>query len=168
VQIKVDGLAKLVNQLEKFSPEVSKALKSEMRSGAQIVAKEAQSRVPSVALTTWGAWTEAKSGRDLSFSGSAVKRGIKPVTNRYRRRSATVAFGYDVVSTTAPGNIYEVAGPGTRTTGPAGDAFVRNLNSAWGSGPLPRTLFPAYYAGIDRARAQIENAIRDAERKVGR
>lgn len=166
--VKVDGLARLVNQLEKFSPEVSKALKSEMRSGAQIVAKEAQSRVPGIALTTWGAWTAAKTGRDLSFNGNAVKRGIKPVTNRYRRRGATVAFGYDVVSSTPAGNIYEVAGPGTRTTSPAGEAFVRSLNRAWGSGPLPRTLFPAYYAGIDRARSQILDALRDAERKVGR
>ena len=80
----------------------------------------------------------------------------------------TTAFGYSVVSSTPSGNIFEVVGSGRRTRGRRGRAFASSLNRQHGAGPLPRTLFPAYYEGIDDARRMIEAAIRDAERKVGR
>jgi hypothetical protein len=168
MHVKVEGLARLVNQLEKFSPEVSKALKSEMRKGAGIVASEAKSLIPNSGLSNWGAWSDSGTGRDLGFIGSWVKKGITPKTNRYRRRGVTTAFGYDVVSSTAAGAIYEVAGPGNKTRDARGQGFVRNLNRSRNEAPLPRTLFPAYYEGMSRAVPAIEAAIREAERKVGR
>lgn len=168
MEVKVEGVARLINQLEKFSPEVSKALKKDMRKGADVVAAAARKRVPNDGLTNWGAWSSITDGRDLGFIGAWVKRGIKVDANRYRRAGVTTAFGYSVVSSTPAGNIFEVAGTGKRVSGRRGRGFVRNLNAAQGSGPLPRTLYPAYYEGIGQARALIEAAVREAERKVGR
>lgn len=168
MRVEVDGLSGLVNQLEKFSPDVSKALKSELRKAAGKVASASKSLIPDDALSNWGRWTDSDTGRDLSFLGHVIKTGVAPMTNRYRRGGVTLSFGYDVASKTPGGSIYEVAGPGTRTRGPAGDRFVVNLNRKRNGGPLPRSLYPAYYAAMPAAQKQIEDAVRDAERKVGR
>lgn len=172
INVETEGLAKLVNQLEKFSPDVSKELKSRLRDAANQVAKGARSLIPDDALSNWGQWTSSRDGRDLGFIGAWAKTGIKPAANRYRRAGVTVGFGYSVVSNTPGGNLYEVVGKGTRQSvgsGERGFTFVGNLNNKR-NGPerLPRTLYPAYYNVMPKVQDQIESAVRDAERKVGR
>lgn len=165
MRVEVDGLARFINRLEKFDPEVSKILKSDMRSAASLVAAASKRRLPDSGLRNWGAWWNGN--RDLGYIGSWVRGGVSVVTNRYRRSGVTVGFGYDVINKTPSGNIYEVIGSKRRVTGRRGARFVDNVNAKHGSGPLPRTLFPAYYDAMPQTRSLIEAAIREAERKVG-
>lgn len=164
MRLDVDGLAPLINRLEKFDKDVSKELKSEMRKGAQIVQKAAQSTVSGFPISGWGDWNAG--GRDLGYDPAAVKRGFKVATNRYRRRGVTTAFGYDVVQSNAGGSVFEVIGDKSRVTDERGAQFVDSVVASR-SGRTPRTLIPAYYAGITQARERIESALKSAMRKVG-
>jgi hypothetical protein len=170
LQVKVEGLAQLINQLEKFSPEVSKILKKELRQGADNVAKAARGLYPSSGLSNWGMWTadgsrggKSSGGRDLGYIGSWARKGVKVQTNRYRRTGVTTGFGYDVVQTTPMGAIYELMGAGSGN-------MARNMNAAHPrpAGKKPRAMFPAYYEGMPAAQEQIQAAIRKAETEVGR
>jgi hypothetical protein len=168
---KIDNLAESVDALEKFDSKVGKILKKEMKAGANVVAKESRSLIPKDGLSGWGQWTFARDGRDLGFIGAWVKRGIVVQTERSRMSGITVAFGYRVVSKTAAGAIYELAGGSTKSYGGSrlggSETFRQNVRSKHPNGPYPRTLFPAYYAGITKARKIIEDAIRKAEPSIG-
>jgi hypothetical protein len=156
MRMEVDGLAPFINRLEKFDKDISKALKKEMRSAADSVAKTARGMSPQGnALSNWGKW-----GGRTDFDAGAVRKGFKVATNRYRRRGVTVAFGYDVVQGNAAGAIFETVGKTSGT--PFVDSIVRKYG-----GTRPRTLLPAYYAEIEQAQARIEEAVRNAEREVG-
>ena len=145
MRVEVEGLAKLVNQLEKFSPEVSKVLKADLRKGASKVAGASKGLIPSdTALSGWGKWTDSETDRGLDFIGSWARSQVSVQANRYRRSGVTTSFGYSVISKNPGAAIFETAGPGNRTRGEAGRRFVRNVNRKHGSKPLPRTLYPAY------------------------
>lgn len=166
MNVEVDGLAQFINRLEKFDKDVSKTLKGEMRSAASMVSKAASGLTPGSALSNWGSFTadgsrggQGRSGNDVSFSSSAVRRGFRVATNRYRKRGVTVAFGYDVKQSNPGGSVFETVG---KTSG----TFMDNIVAKF-TGTRPRTLLPAYYAGIGPAQAKIEDAIRRAEREVG-
>jgi len=157
---KIDNLAQTVDFLEKFNTDVSKILKKEMRSGANEVAQASRSLIPNDALSNWGQWTFSRDGRDLGFIGSFVRSGIVVETNRSRNSGVTVGFGYRVVSKNAGGAIFELAGSVTDDKGSMGLA-VNNKNPAKN---YPRTLFPAYYSGMSKAREKIEAALEKAKR----
>jgi hypothetical protein len=161
-KVDVDGVAPLINQVERFNKDVAKVLKTEMRAGANEVAKAARELVPDSGLRNWGAWTYSKDGRDLGFIGSWVKRGITVSTQRNRMSGITVGFGYDVVTRTPAGSIYELAGS------KSDEPMSRAMRKKRGSGPYPRTLFPAYYQAMPDAKAKIQAAITKAEGEVGR
>jgi len=170
MRVEVEGLGRLVNQLEKFSPEVSKVLKTELKQAATGVVKAARGLYPNDGLSNWGMWTADGSrggqnagGRDLGYIGGMARRGVKVATNRYRRAGVTTAFGYDVVSSTPMGAIYELMGA-------TGAVMARNMNAKHPrpAGNKPRAIFPAYYAAMPQALEQIEAAIRKAEQEVGR
>lgn len=170
MRVDVDGLASLVNRLEKFDKDVSKTLKSELKSASSTVASQATGLQPSSVLSNWGAWTDAgvmpKStpGRDLSYA----KRGYKVKTARYRRGGVVTSFGMDVESVGAGAGIFEFVGSQNRTPG-----FTRPIVRRFGPVPrgsrgfMPRILLPAYYMGMNAAAERITAAIREAERKVG-
>jgi hypothetical protein len=75
----------------------------------------------------------------------------------------TVGFGYRVVSKSAAGAIYELAGSVTKTEGMglAMNKDKRRTNN------YPRTLFPAYYAAMPKAMQKIEAALDKATRSFG-
>lgn len=170
MRVDVQGLAALVNRLEKFDKDVSKVLKNELKSAASIVASNATARQPSTVLSGWGRWIDAgvmprsTGGRDLSYA----KKGYKVKTARYRKRGVTTGFGMDVMAVGAGAGILEFAGSENRTP-----SFTEPIVSIFGAVPqgskgfMPRILLPAYYAGMKEAKPIIEAAIRDAERKVG-
>lgn len=165
LRFEVDGLAPLINRLEKFDKDVSKELKSEMRKGADVVARAAKSTVTGQPISGWGVWNHE--GRDLGYNPSKVRSGFKVATNRFRRTGVTVAFGYDVVQANAGGSVFEVIGDHSRTTDARGDQFVDSVVGRSSARRKPRTLIPAYYEGIEQARERITEAVREAERKVG-
>lgn len=160
---KTINLAESVDALEKFDSEVGKILKKEMRAGANEVAKAARKKIPNSGLTNWGAWTYSGDGRDLGFIGGWVKRGIAVETKRSRSRGSTVALGYRVVSKSAAGAIFELAGSKNKSDG-LGLAMSKNHRT----NNYPRTLFPAYYEAMPKAIEKIEAAIRKAEPAIGK
>jgi hypothetical protein len=162
IRASVDGIGPFVSRLEAFDKDVAKVLKSEMRAGAREVSSAAKSRVTGLALSNWGPWNN--NGRNLAFERGAVRGGYKVRTSRYRKQGATVAFGYDVEQSSPGGSVFEGAGKSDTN-------FTRNIVGKWGPRPNARggkrVLLPAYYVGIGPAQQRIEQAIRDAERKVG-
>ena len=164
MRVEVDGLAAFINRLEKFNKDVSKELKSEMTKASNLVVKDAKGSAPDAPLSGWGRWIDAgvmprsSGGRDLSYTS-----GYKQVTNRYRRRGATVSFGKDVVTSTPGSGIFQFAGSQGRT-----ENFTAQIIRRFGPvKKLPRILGPAYYRNIPQVRARIESAIRRAEKAVG-
>lgn len=158
--IKIENLSKTIDFLEKFNVDVGKVLKKELKSGANEVAKESRSLIPNDGLRNWGQWTFSRDGRDLGFIGAFVKRNIVVETQRTRNSGVTIGFGYRVVSRNAGGAIFELAGSVSKDKGSMGFA----VNDKHQTKNYPRTLFPAYYAGMDKARQKIEAALEKAKR----
>lgn len=155
----VKNLAQTIDFLERFDEDVSKILKKELKSGANEVAKASRSLIPNDGLRNWGQWTFTRDGRDLGFIGAFVKRGIVVETQRTRNSGVTVSFGYRVVSKTAAGAIYELAGSKNDDEG-MGRAMLKKHPT----NNYPRTLFPAYYTGMTKALQKIEAALEKAKR----
>jgi len=154
------NIAQNINFLETFNKEVAKVLKKEIKAGANEVAKASRKRIPKSGLSNWGAWTYSRDGRDLGFIGGWVKRGIVVETKRSRNRGATVAYGHRVVTKTAAGAIFELAG--SKSESPMALA----VNKEHPTQNYPRTLFPAYYEAMPTALKKIEAAI-DKAKKLG-
>lgn len=152
------NIAQNIDFLETFNKDVAKILKKEIKQGANEVAKASRRRIPNSALTNWGSWTYSRDGRDLGFIGGWVKRGIVVETTRSRNRGATVAYGQRVVTKTAAGAIYELAGSKSSEPMPLAMQSVHPVKN------YPRTLFPAYYEAMPIALQKIEAAIEKAKK----
>jgi hypothetical protein len=159
------NIAQNINFLETFNKEVAKILKKEIRAGANEVAKAARKRIPKAGLSNWGQWTEDgtrggknTSGRDLGFIGSWVKRGIVVETTRSRNRGATVAYGHKVVTKTAAGAIFELAGSKSKSP------MALAMKKEHPTNNYPRTLFAAYYEAMPTALEKIEAAVEKAKK----
>jgi hypothetical protein len=159
---KVENLAETINFLEKFNEDVLKVLKKELKSGANEVAKASRSLIPNDGLSNWGQWISSRDGRDLGFIGAFVKRGIVVQQQKTRSSGMTVGFGYRVVSKSAAGAIYELAGSQNNSEG-----MGLSMNKKHPAARYPRTLFPAYYAAMPKAMQKIEAALDKATRSFG-
>ena len=152
------NLAQNIDFLETFNKDVAKILRKEIKSGANEVAKASRSLIPKSGLSNWGAWTFSRDGRDLGFIGSWVKRGIVVETTRSRNRGATVAYSQRVVTKTAAGAIYELAGSDSESPMARAMVYKHPVKN------YPRTLFPAYYKAMPIALKKIEAAIEKAKK----
>jgi hypothetical protein len=158
--IEVKGVPELINQISKFDKEVYKILTKEVRQALSSVASDAKSRTPSGrAIKGWGPWTAARDGRDLSFNGAVVKRGIMPQAVKRSKRGRVVKFSGRVITKTPAGAIFALAG--SKGGGQFEDALVRGNGNVW-----PRTLTPALYAKGPQAARDIEAAIQKAAENV--
>ena len=167
--VKVEGAAKKVDQMKRFNKELWRDMQREVKSAADLVVQEARNNVPSEGLYNkqrgragWGAWTEAKSGRDLSFQPSRVKSGIKPAFRSKIRSGVRVVKGQARMMDPA-GAVYTLAGSQNRS----GHPFSTNLNRQRGGSRgarsfWPRILTPAYYAKGPEASKAIGDAIERA------
>lgn len=167
-----DNSAEFINRLEKFDPDVSKALKKEIRQASGDIVKASRSIWDSYGLPlhNWGYGWNTSTGRDLVFHGSAAKGGVKARQYRARKAGVTVAYGYQVVQTNAAAAIFELAGSDndeSKDTRGGSNTFNQNLLNKYPNAPFPRVLYPSYYAGIGPARKRIEAAVQEAARKVG-
>jgi hypothetical protein len=181
VKVKVTGAAQKIGQIQRFRQDIWKDMQKEVKSAAQLVANDAKGRIPGQGLSNWGAWTDYKSKRDLSF-GSSAASGItvsfrSKEIQGFRRIKAKVGFSKG----NAAGAIYSLAGskPGTLSTHPAGAArsagFKRAINRKFGgsfttrnSQQWPRALTPAFYAKGPQARIKIGQAVERAVAKVNK
>lgn len=174
------GVATFINRLEKFDKEVSKELKKGMREGSKHVIKEAKRRLDAVKnppLSNWGySWVEQDraAGRNLIYNKADAKRGLKVGTFRARKKGRTVGFGFQAIQKNPAASIFEMAGsdnpngsPRSRKTGRGSYTFNQNINRDFKRGPIPRILYPAYYAGMPEARKDIDAALQKARKRVG-
>jgi hypothetical protein len=175
-----NDLKSFMTRLDAFDKNVSKILRRDMKRGANLVTKEAKGIIRSgknPPLSNWGkSWTEAdrrsQDARSLRWVTGDVLKGIKTQPNKVTRDRVVQKFGFDVVQMNAVGSIYELAGSRNKTSNyrrAGSKSFNTNLlKSSAGTGPYPRTLFPAYYAAMPQVKRDIEAAIRAAEKAVGK
>jgi hypothetical protein len=159
--VEVKGVPELINQISKFDKEVYKILTKQVRLALSSVSKDAKARTPNGrAIKGWGPWIAARDGRDLSFNGSDVKRGIMPQAVKRSSRGRVVKFSGRVITKTPAGAIFALAGS------KGGGQFEEALNRRNGRGVWPRTLTPALYAKGPQAAREIEVAIKKAAADV--
>ena len=158
--VEVKGVPELINRISKFDKDVYRILTKEVRQALSSVAKDAIARTPNGrAIKGWGPWTAARDGRDLSFNGQDVKRGIKPQAVKRSKSGRVVKFSGRVITKTPAGAIFALAG--SKTGGQFEDALLRKAGNIW-----PRTLTPALYAKGPQAARDIEAAIQKAAASV--
>lgn len=158
--VEVKGVPELINRISKFDKDVYRILTKEVRQSLSSVAKDAIARTPNGrAIKGWGPWTAARDGRDLSFNGQDVKRGIKPQAVKRSKSGRVVKFSGRVITKTPAGAIFALAG--SKTGGQFEDALLRKHGNVW-----PRTLTPALYAKGPQAARDIEAAIQKAAASV--
>ena len=159
--VEVKGVPELINRISKFEKDVYRILTKEVRQALTSVAKDAIARTPNGrAIKGWGPWTAARDGRDLSFNGQDVKRGIRPQAVKQSRSGRVVKFSGRVITKTPAGAIFALAGS------KGGGQFEDTLNRKQGNSVWPRTLTPALYAKGPQAAKDIEAAIQKAAASV--
>ena len=163
MNLELDGIAPLINRLEKFDKDVSKELKKEMRGAANKLVKDARGVYPSTGLTNWGPWMSVERGRDLSYVAATARKSVKLQTTRKRLRSATVAFGYSAVQRNPGAALLETAG-NREPNSPFNLAIQQRHGPPTG---VPRYITRAYYSIAPQVRAEIEGFVQKAMRKVG-
>lgn len=165
-----------LNNLKKLDEDVAKALDTKMKQAARVVRKEASSLLgkQSPPLSNWGkySWIEQDrdQGRDLQWQTGAARRGLSIGGPRSKKSGVFISYGVSVEQRNAQGAIFELAGGSSqpyRGRRGGGSMLMRqNLRNRRGDGPYPRTLYPAYYAGMGEAREMIERVVAEAERRV--
>lgn len=175
VDIDVEGIAPLVNRLSKFDKETYKILTKEVRQGLSEVAKTAKNLTPgSTALSGWGPWLvstgqSAQVGsislvqgtRDLSYDGASVRRKIRSRAVKRSQRGRVTSFSGQVVTTSAAGAIYSLAGSVNPNT-----PFARALRKAGRGTTWPRALTDARNKEGPQAAKAITEAIQRAAKAV--
>jgi len=160
--VEVKGVPELINQISKFDKDVYKILTKEVRKALTSVANDAKARTPNGrAIQGWGPWIAAGTGRDLSFNGADVKRGIAPQAVKRSSRGRVVKFSGRVITRTPAGAIYALAG--SKGSGQFEEALIRKTRTSKG---WPRTLTPALYAKGPQAARDITAAIKRAAASV--
>ena len=167
-RVNVKNLDTTMRLLKAYEPDLSKHIQKRIRSAAQSVAAEAKADIPpGTALSRWGKWTEVKSGRDLSFDGSAAKRDVKVTRARGRKRGMIVSNYIGIVSEKPATVIWHTAGRATtnryKITSGKGLMFRANMVQQF---PGKRGIWKAYDANGGKAEREILAAARDAERYV--
>ncbi|MFM1964650.1 MAG: hypothetical protein RL134_375 [Actinomycetota bacterium] len=165
-KVEVTGLRQILDALGEVDKSAVRRVTDAIARAAKDVAAEASYLTPhDNPVSNWGQW-DAR-GRDLSYSGPAASSGFKMQRNNFRRRGVSAGAGWTVVQSNAGGNIYEVIGDGSRVTSPSGQNLVDSINARYGT-RKPRSLFPAYYAGVPEDLAErISDQILDEARKAG-
>jgi len=165
-KVEVTGLRQLMSALDEIDKSATKKIRKAITDVAKVVAKDAAGRI-NQPMSGWGRWIDSETGRDLGFDPSVVAAGFKPKTSSYRKRGVSRGYGVDVIQTSAGGSVFEVVGDKSRTRGAQGERFVDQIVARTTS-TRPRSLFPAYYAGVTpEVKDNIRDQILDEARKAG-
>lgn len=167
-QIEVTGMRQVFNALEKWDAAAAKTINRRITQAGKQVAIQASYLAPgSNPLSNWGAWTEQRRGRDLSFDSTAVASGFKVRRNNFRRRGVSAGIAWEVYQSNPAGSIFEVMGDKSRVTTNAGAHLVDTVTNRFPR-KQPRTLIPAYYSVMTPdLRDEIKRTIENEARKAG-
>ena len=155
-----------MDALKDMDKKASQLIVKQITAAGKSVVAEASYLVPGQnPVSNWGPWS--KGGRDLSFSGASAASGFKLRRSNFRKRGVSAGIGWDVYQTNAAAAIYEVIGDKSRVTTPQGAHLVDMVASRFPR-KQPRTLIPAYYAGMPDGLAEsIKEQILTEARKAG-
>lgn len=169
-KVRVEGAAQKIEQIYRFDKDIWKEVQQGVRAAMKGVVTDTRANYPNTALSNWGPWIAYRSGRDLSFDGSAARSGVRAGFRSKQRRGVRVISGMAWNKTPA-GAIYELAGSQDRS----GEFFNRNINKKRGgvvgsrnNGMWPRALGPAWTKNVDAVRQEIGRVVERAVDKVNR
>lgn len=126
----INNVAKARRMMQRYAPEVKKALDKANREAAGPLVNLARNNVPDTPLSGW------RRGR-LAYNQAEVKKGIKVKAGKRSRRSPWSAVT-QLRNDNPAGAIFELAG--TKTT--SGN-FVDNLNAKYPLGSVTRVIWKA-------------------------
>lgn len=161
-RIVVKNAKQTMDALKAFDPEAQKEIAKRISKAAGTVVSNARSMMPSGnALSGWGRWTAG--ARDLGYRDSNRKVRVTRANNRKRGEAVSNYIG--IVNPTAGGAIFELAG--RQTSG----YFVEALHTkGYGRSSKENTQRPGVFKAFDedknKAVAEIETSLRDAETKL--
>lgn len=126
----INNVAKARRMMQRYAPEVKKALDKANREAAAPLVNLARNNVPTLPLSGW------QRGR-LAYNQAEIKKGIKVKSGKRSRRSPWSAVT-QLRNDNPAGAIFELAGTKT-TTG----NFVDNLNAKYPLGSVTRVIWKA-------------------------
>ena len=195
-RISLQGLSSTISAIERFAPDLKKALDKDIRVVLSRVVSEARSNIPdSIHPSGWarenkntgliGPLQQGESrGLFVPWNTSKARSGIKSVTATSKSNARGFKNSYGVVQRDKAGAIYETAGRGSRasrartrasrSTNPkASEQFIGvlqdeyRLPTAKGLGQdKGRALIKAVDDNKKNAQRAIFAAIKDAEKKA--
>lgn len=154
MQVRIDNVRETRRALQKYAPEVKKALDKANRDAASPLVAMAKSNVPPLPLSGW------RRGR-VAYNQDDIKRGIKIKQGRRSKRSPYSAVT-QLRNETAAGSIFELAG----TKNP-NSSFAQNLARRYPLGSVSRVIWKAVKEyPVSRYQQQVFDNYIDAEKKL--
>jgi hypothetical protein len=164
--IEVKGLDTTLRALSIIDPGAMKALRVGFKDAATPILDKAKAEVANPPVSGWGQWKSWRSGRDLSWNGTKVRRGLASQVTMGRRNA-----GLRLVNRDPAGAIWETAGSkmDMRTTRADRVNQSRAFNQlANGRDPAPRLLVGTWKQekGIKQTYIAVGSLIKQAEARV--
>ena len=170
MKLEVVGDARKLDQIFMFDKTLFKEIQAEVKEATKDTIADARSAYPDDGLSNWGGWITAKGGRDLSYSGSAVRAGVRSSIRSRRHGRQFRNITALIFNRNAVGSVYGLAGTRNQF-----EVFNRMLNrkrggtfGSRGKGMWPRALGPARNKNLEQARRDIARAVERGIAKANR
>jgi hypothetical protein len=181
MKVKVTGEQRAVAVLKAFDRDNFKVIDKGLKEAGEVLRDEVRVKTPSGGpLSNWGRWNATRTTRagvsstkDLSYSATKVRTGIKVNTTQPKKSSTGGIFRVAVATMSPAGAMYALAGSVRkrykREPSYRGRSFVDNLNAASGQ-KYARGLNEAANNKpvVARAKSKVAAVIREAELKANR
>jgi hypothetical protein len=163
--INVEGLDKTLAALRIIDPELKKNLNREMVKSVRPIITKTKNRVVKNPARNWGKWTDASTGRNLSWDFEAVKRGITTSTANARAKSG-VRGQFRLMNKSPAGAIFENAGAAGGNGTIQSHYFLKNI--ALHGGKPPRLLVQTWREekGYTVVALAMRGVVDQAEQRV--
>jgi hypothetical protein len=188
MQIKIEGNAELRRALRRFTPDLEKALKKEIRAALLPVVKQARGFVPSDAPLSGWQQRSSTTGSFPQYNGAKIQAGINFKTTPSKVNNRGFSSMASIFNASRVGSIYESAGranpqgqPWVGPKGAAGNRYSHSNNPKAGqqfidampplSGSLKgrgRLIFRAWALNQGRAEGAVLKAISTARQELVR
>jgi len=163
-RVVVKNAKQTMDSLGKFQPDAAKEIRKSINKSINVVRDDARGMMPSgQAFSGWGAWSQG--GRDLSYRNAA--KGIRVTKASARARGEAVSNYIGLVNSTPGGSIFELAGRRNSADASFMAAFAsKGYGSSTKGNPSRGGVFKAFDQNRGKAVAEIEGALKDAERRL--
>lgn len=170
MKLEVVGDARKLDQIFMFDKTLFKEIQKGVREATKDTISDARNAYPDDGLSNWGGWITSQGSRDLSYSGSAVRAGVRSsIRSRRQGRNFRTIVAL-IFNRNAAGSVYGLAGSRNQF-----EVFNRNLNrkrggtfGSRGKGMWPRALGPARNKNLEQARRDIARAVERGIAKANR